>query len=292
MRRTSFTARRPGSRCSFAQAALVALLTASSAGATRAGEPLATSFGMGAHAYFAGDYARSYDDLTAAIEAGSQDPRAWYFRGLAALRLGRLDEAEADFSTGALQETRGLGTWGVSRSLERIQGHDRLQLERHRIRARMAALQAREQAIRRRYVEIEDAEPGVLRKVRPVEPGAGGKDDPFADQPEKAPAAGAKPALEAEDVPPPSTPKEPGLDDPAPAGKPPMKSDDPFGDPPAPAEPKADDAKPAEAGKPAAEAADDPFGDKPAAPAEKPAEPAAGEKPAEAEPGLPELPGL
>ena len=66
------------------------------------------------------------DPLTEAIAAGSGDPRALYFRGLAARRMGRIDEAEADFSQAATLEASGLGAWPVSRTLERVQGADRL----------------------------------------------------------------------------------------------------------------------------------------------------------------------
>ena len=90
------------------QAAVVALcggLAAIWAGSGSATPPayedpaLARAYGSGVHAYFSNDYQRAYDDLTQAVEAGTQDPRAYYFRGLAARKLGLLDEAEADFST-------------------------------------------------------------------------------------------------------------------------------------------------------------------------------------------------
>jgi tetratricopeptide (TPR) repeat protein len=67
--------------------------------------PLAAAYGNGVHGYFAGAYDRAYEDFSSAIEAGSTDPRAWYFRGLAALKLGRSDEAEADFAEGARRES-------------------------------------------------------------------------------------------------------------------------------------------------------------------------------------------
>ncbi len=140
--------------------------------------PVAAAYGSGVHAYFAGDYDRSFAVLTEAIAAGIKDPRAWYFRGLAALRLGRLDEAEADFTEGAARESSGTGAWSVSRSLERVQGADRLRLERYRVRARVAALQRDRDALRRRISELDEAQPDVRRSRRP----AGGRDDggPFA----------------------------------------------------------------------------------------------------------------
>jgi tetratricopeptide (TPR) repeat protein len=146
---------------------------------------LARSYGSGVHAYFANDYQRAYDDLTLVIEAGSGDPRAWYFRGLAASKLGRLDEAEADFATGAEREAAVVGDWPVSRSLERVQGHDRLALERHRIRARVVELQQRERTTSNRYSGIDSRQDVVRRRVRPE----GVSGDPLGLFTEPAPAA-------------------------------------------------------------------------------------------------------
>jgi hypothetical protein len=69
---------------------------------------LATGYGNGVHAYNEGDYQCSYDELSRVIEAGSNDPRVFYFRGLAALKLGRMDEADADFQQGANLEADGV----------------------------------------------------------------------------------------------------------------------------------------------------------------------------------------
>ena len=162
---------------------------------------LARAYGAGVHAYFSGDAQRAYDDLTQAIEAGTRDPRAWYFRGLAALKLGRLDEAEADFSTAATRETDAAGDWAVSRSLERVQGHDRLALERHRVRARVAGYEQRRQAVERRYSQIESLQTEMLRERRPEgttpDPSEkfGGEDIPAAPiTPPSAPAELVEPA--------------------------------------------------------------------------------------------------
>lgn len=171
---------------------------------------LARSYGSGVHAFFTGDFARSYEDLTAAIEAGSEDPRTRYFRGLAAMRLGRLDEAEADFSEGADLEARALGGWPVSRSLERVQGHDRLQLERHRVRARVAALQRDRAAERDRYLGAAAAQPQVLRgRVPSTRPSpAADRSNPFADQPDPAAASPEPPAAPEPGLLPPPAPAD------------------------------------------------------------------------------------
>jgi len=132
-------------------------------------EPVAVrdAIGGGIHAYHAGDFDRAYDDLTNAIGAGTDDPRSYYFRGLAALRLGRTSEAEADFTTGADRELSTGSIRRVSQSLERVQGHDRLTLERFRARARLGALQREREVYGRRYSTIEDATSDVRRRRRP-----------------------------------------------------------------------------------------------------------------------------
>lgn len=165
--------------------------------------PLAATYGAGVHSYFAGDYARSYDDLSAVIQAGSEDPRPRYFRGLAALQLGRLDEAEADFAEGAELEARGTGAGPVGRALERVQGCDRLRLERHRVRARVVRLQEDRAAAQRRYSEIEEAQSDVLRRWRPVPAEAADAGNVFKEAPanalpapEEIPQPAPEPAVE------------------------------------------------------------------------------------------------
>lgn len=190
---------------------------------------LAATYGSGVHSYFAGDYDRSYQDLSQVIEAGTGDPRAYYFRGLAALKLGRLDEAEADFSAGSSRESEG-GAWPVARSLERVQGCDRLQLERHRRRARVASLQDNRRRRELRYLEIERAEPEVLRERRPVGEQPADEGNPFAERvpaAEPVPAEPAKPAVEPATEPAEAA-TEPAAESPAPPAEKP--AEDPFGD--------------------------------------------------------------
>ena len=208
-------------------AVLAALLT--SAATAREDAILSVAYGNGVHAYYAGDYQRSYEELSAAIEGGSEDPRAFYFRGLAALRLGRLDEADADFAQGAKAEAAGRGGWAVGRSLERIQGEPRLQLEKHRVRARMAAVQHRREAIIRHYTQVDQARPDVQRSRRPEnlpEVPTPADDSAPAAEPVAIPAA---PMAEEDDA---DDPKKDVVEEPAAPAPKPAKSDDPFGDDP------------------------------------------------------------
>lgn len=195
--------------------------------------PLSVGYGTGVHAYNAGDYQCSYEELTRVIEAGSNDPRVFYFRGLAAIKLGRTDEAEADFQQGGNLEADGGGGKSVSRALERVQGCDRLKLEHYRAQARISALQRNREAIRQRYSDIYEAEPDVLRRRRPeaVAP----------VEPLKASAA-QRPAADAESEPEPPVDEaaapEPGVEPGEEPAADPFGTETPFADEPA-AEPKA-----------------------------------------------------
>jgi len=124
-------------------------------------------YGSGVHAFYAGHFLQSHQDLTEAIEGGIQDPRAFYFRALAKLKLGQQPEADADFIEGARREVLGLGNYPVARSLERVQGSDRIRLEQYRTHARIAAVQQNRRASELRYSQIETATTDVLRRSRP-----------------------------------------------------------------------------------------------------------------------------
>lgn len=250
-------------------AAFVVVAAAGAGGNGHGGEPLSITrvYGAGVHAYFTGDYLRCYDDLTETIQAGSRDPRTRYFRGLAALGLGRLDEAEADFSEGAQLEAEAAGNWPVSRSLERVQGHPRFQLERHRARARVAALQRARERESSLYGEGGGA--GVIRDRIPAGSPSGAREErnPFAEDP----GAGSAPVergVTPEPMPTPSAP-EPASETPAGGEAPPAAGNElqPEAERPA-AEPAAvgaeapADASPVELpGEGPAAVAEDPFGD-------------------------------
>lgn len=106
---------------------------------------LAQQYGSGVHAYFAGDLQQAYDRLTAAAQAGSKDPRVFYFRGLTFLQFGRPQDATIDFRKGADLESRDINRfYNVGKALERVQGSARVQLESYRVDARMAVLEEEE----------------------------------------------------------------------------------------------------------------------------------------------------
>jgi hypothetical protein len=258
-------------------------------------------YGRGVHAYNSRDSRKAVELLTEAIDSGSQDARAFYYRGLALRNLGREEDAALDFQAGAKMEQAGPELVDiVSKSLERVQGSVRLEIEGYRRVARLKTRNDRLAGIKRRYEEISKEDETVVRKPAGVKPTTrppavlpeatrpdesdpfGGEDapkKPAVDKPEStedAPAETPEPADEGDAPPPKPKPAKPAAD--------------PFGDEPAEEMPE-DEAppkpKPAKPAKPAA----DPFGDDADAPAadapeeempedEKPAKPA---KPDEAE---------
>ena len=121
-------------------------------------------YGSGAHSFFAGDYYRAEESLTGAINGGSKDPRAYYFRAMTLMRMGREDEAKSDLKKGAALESADVNQfYPVGKSLERIQGSSRLTLERYRSLARAEAHGRQEKRDAARYEKLRRAEANVLR---------------------------------------------------------------------------------------------------------------------------------
>jgi hypothetical protein len=223
-------------------------------------------YGDGVHAFYRGDYARAVQSFDLATGSGSLDPRVYYFRGFAKLRQNRADEARFDFQYGAQLEAS-QGRTDVGRSLQRLQGHDRLLLEQYRRRAQQVA------ALSPRPEPSPAAAPTAA--AAPPEPKVTGRPaseipeplrnlptdsaDPFADQASGLLGRGeiqptAKPGVPAESRPtatPATTaggPLEQGQAEiTGQERSDPFAADDPFGGPTAPAD----------AGAPA----DDPFAD-------------------------------
>jgi hypothetical protein len=101
---------------------------------------LSALYGEGMKAYYSGRYTQAHETFSQAIEAGSKDPRCFYFRGLSNLKLGRGPDAGMDFEKGAAIEAADFDVFfNVSGALERVQGPDRLTLERYRADGRKHA---------------------------------------------------------------------------------------------------------------------------------------------------------
>ncbi|MBN1910509.1 MAG: tetratricopeptide repeat protein, partial [Pirellulales bacterium] len=120
-------------------------------------------FGSGVHAYFAGNYAQAFEQFTTVIDSETDDPRVYYFRGLTCRRLGRPDEAKADFQKGAELEANAQRPFDISQSLLRVQGQDRVMIERYRIAGRVEAMRRAKAQHRARYEAIHREEARVVR---------------------------------------------------------------------------------------------------------------------------------
>ena len=98
-------------------------------------------YGSGVHAYFAGNYQRAEELFNELIEAGSQDPRVHYFRGLTMMQSqgSMVEIGMPDFEQAAQLEVTSKRSADVAKALSRIQGPTRIAIERLRAKARFAA---------------------------------------------------------------------------------------------------------------------------------------------------------
>jgi len=134
-------------------------------------------FGQAVHAFNKGQYQCAYDLLSSAIGSGSQDPRVYFFRGLATNALQGPGAGADDLQRGAELEANATRVVNVGRSLEKIQGCQRLEIEKYRRNARIQA-RAQQEMIQR--ARIEAAQQSGLTPLPPT-PGEGVIADPFAN---------------------------------------------------------------------------------------------------------------
>jgi len=118
----------------------VAMLASPAAAQSSEWDAAAAAYGRGVHAYFAGRYGDAEASLARAQKVNPDDPRLFYFRALSLMRLGRSDEARSDMQVGALLEAQRPNRYGVGAALQRVQGGDRLVLEKYRRQALAGAL--------------------------------------------------------------------------------------------------------------------------------------------------------
>ena len=96
-------------------------------------------YSSGVQAFFAQRYAEAIGFFNKIEGLGTQDTRAFFFRGLSYSRLGHTTEATADFETAARMELTVAGrSYSVPRALERIQGRERTVIEQYRRAAKRA----------------------------------------------------------------------------------------------------------------------------------------------------------
>ena len=98
-------------------------------------------YGKGVHAFFDRNYEEAVTVLSKAEELKSEDPRPYYFLGLAYLRQKKNEQADQYFKTAAQLEYSGraLRDYAVSEALRRIQGEERLRIEKIRAEERINA---------------------------------------------------------------------------------------------------------------------------------------------------------
>lgn len=100
------------------------------------------TYAVGVSAYFAKDYALAEKLLSRLVESGTEDPRVYYYRGLAKAAAGNVEKAKADYQAGAELEAAGRGRVDIDRALEKVQGADRLVIQQHRNAAKQTAAKA------------------------------------------------------------------------------------------------------------------------------------------------------
>ncbi len=160
-----------GSRrtCLFLHAALTVFLCCGNTVVAGDSAAVRDTYGRGVHAFFAGRLQQSEQLFSQVVAAGSQDPRVYYFRAMARLRLGQRVEAEQDMRLGASLEAENPGSqYVVGRSLERVQGTGRRVLENFRRQARLERAQSIRLQSRQRYERLEQRGPAVLHQDQPV----------------------------------------------------------------------------------------------------------------------------
>jgi hypothetical protein len=235
----------------------------------------ADHYGDGVTSYFNGRTRAAEESLSLAIEADSRDPRSYYFRAMCLLRQGRIAEAKGDMMVGAGLEAQQPRRYAIGSALERVQGHDRLLLEKYRRDARTNAVvqtsaTAPATASPAPIRTFRERDADVLREERYVpldellRPGA--PQTVVAEPPRQAaptPPQATGPAMTAAPVEPPA------------AQSPATETTNPFADEPAAAGSPESAAPPSETPPAAPPAVTPPQNTEPAAPATPPATPPA-----------------
>ncbi len=201
-------------------------------------------YGYGVHRYYAGDYNEAQRVLNIVIDAGIEDPRPHYFRGLVTYQLGMQDAAKSDFEHAADLEARGKGVVNINLALQRIQGPVRRDIEMARMMARVAV--TAEQRAKRQLDAVQSqtnpnvAKPPAGESLPPAISGDAPPATPPATPPAADPVAPPATTPDAQNdpfkddaaVPPPATPATPSTDpfgtEPAPAAPSTPAADDPF----------------------------------------------------------------
>ncbi|MFN9917905.1 MAG: hypothetical protein ACK53L_35285 [Pirellulaceae bacterium] len=233
---------------------LMAMLCLTFSSQGRSQDILEQVYGSGVHAFFAGKLELAQELFDEVINAGSQDPRVYYFRGLTQVQgqCGIVEAGLADFEQAAQLEVSAKTSANVSRALERIQGPTRIAIERIRAKARLMARTLQVEDARARYGDQPELSVPAIPAPSPTDLPPPATDAP-ATSPSDDPFATGNGLTGGEPTPMPSGPTEPATPDfPAPSDTPspsepaaPSSDVNPFGDePPAANPPATPDANP------------------------------------------------
>ena len=159
-------------------ACLFTVVSLSLANFVHAQDPLDEMYGQAVHSYFRGDSNRAQELLTEVIDAGSQDPRAFFFRGLCQ-SYGGFDVSNPDFERASQLEIDGKKVVNVGKALERIQGPARVAIEKSRSKARLASRARLLEMQRTRYEGMQNGS-GQAGLVVPPRIDAAPTPSPFA----------------------------------------------------------------------------------------------------------------
>jgi len=170
-------------------ASLLTVVSLSFAGYVHAQDPLDEMYGHAVHSYFRGDSDNAKQLLTEVIDAGSLDPRAFFFRGLCQ-PYGGVDATNPDFERAAQLEIedKKVDKDKIGKALERIQGPLRVAIEKARSKSRLASRSRLLEMQRARYEEMQRGGGGesvkeglvVPPKVDPA-PSPFATNDPFSE---------------------------------------------------------------------------------------------------------------
>jgi len=164
-------------------ACLFTVVSLSLANFVNAQDPLDEMYGRAVHSFFRGDSGPAAELLNEVIDSGSQDPRAYFFRGLSQ-SYGSFD-GNPDFERAAQLEIEGKKVVNVGKALERIQGPARIAIEKARLKARLASRSRLLEIQRTRYEEMQRGGPAQSGMVVPPRmdaapaPSAFAPNDPF-----------------------------------------------------------------------------------------------------------------
>ena len=166
-------------------ACLFTVVSLSLANLAHSQDPLDEMYGQAVHSFFRGDSKSAEALLNEVIDAGSQDPRAYFFRGLCKSNVG-VDASNPDFEKAAQLEIDGKKVVNVGKALERIQGQARIAIEKSRSKARLASRAQLLEIQRTRYEEAQrgggSAQAGIIVPPRmdaaPI-PSVFAPNDPF-----------------------------------------------------------------------------------------------------------------